>query len=98
MTAGLRRYSVGQREQALGLLEAGMSGLQVARQVGVDRFAVARWAKVAGMRMRMGPVGGLVGGPVGGPVGGQVGVRSVGWSARRWRRQYTATSPTLGAG
>src|SRR6476661_4838538 len=60
MTAGLRRYSVGQREQALGLLEAGVSGLEVARQVGVDRFAVARWAKVAGMRMRMGPVGGLV--------------------------------------
>src|SRR6478735_3878911 len=60
MTAGLRRYSVGQREQALGLLEAGVSGLEVARQVGVDRFAVARWAKMAGMRMRMGPVGGLV--------------------------------------
>src|SRR6478609_10706285 len=73
MTAGLRRYSVGQREQALGLLEAGVSGLEVARQVGVDRFAVARWAKVAGMRMRMGPVGGLVGGPVGGQVGGPVG-------------------------
>ena len=60
MAGGLRRYSVAQREQALGLLEQGLSGLEVARQVGVDRFAVARWAKVAGMRMRMGPVGGLV--------------------------------------
>jgi IS30 family transposase len=44
----------------LGLLEQGLSGLEVARQVGVDRFAVARWAKVAGMRMRIGPVGGMV--------------------------------------
>jgi hypothetical protein len=64
MAVGLGRYSVAQREQALGLLEAGVSGLEVARQLGVDRFAVARWAKVAGMRMRMGPVGGLVGGLV----------------------------------
>ena len=60
MAGGLRRYSPSQREQALGLLEQGLSGLEVARQVGVDRFAVARWAKVAGMRMRIGPVGGMV--------------------------------------
>jgi IS30 family transposase len=60
MAAGQRRYSAAQREQVLGLLEQGVSGMEAARQVGVNRVAVGRWAKVAGMTMRMGRVGGLV--------------------------------------
>jgi transposase, IS30 family len=54
------RYGVAQREQALGLLVQGLSGLEVARRVAVDRRAVGRWAKVAGMTFRMGRVGGLL--------------------------------------
>ena len=53
------RYSFAQRQQALGLLEQGLAALEVARRLGVDRKAVGRWAKVAGMTFRMGPVGGL---------------------------------------
>ncbi|WP_404389124.1 IS30 family transposase [Humibacillus xanthopallidus] len=49
-----------QRQQALGLLEQGLAALEVARRLGVDRRAVGRWAKVAGMTFRMGPVGGLL--------------------------------------
>jgi IS30 family transposase len=52
-------YSFAQREQALGLLEQGLSALEVARRIAVDRRTVGRWAKVAGMTLRMGPVGGL---------------------------------------
>jgi IS30 family transposase len=52
-------YSFAQREQALGLLEQGLPALEVARRIAVDRRAVGRWAKVAGMTFRMGPVGGL---------------------------------------
>jgi IS30 family transposase len=52
-------YSLAQREQALALLGAGLAALEVARRTGVDRRAVGRWAKVAGMTFRMGPVGGL---------------------------------------
>ena len=54
------RYSFAQRQQALGLLEQGLSALEVARRIGVDRRAVCRWAKVAGMTLRMGPVGGVL--------------------------------------
>lgn len=52
-------YSWAQRQQALGLLEQGLPALEVARRIAVDRRAVGRWAKVAGMTFRMGPVGGL---------------------------------------
>ena len=57
-------YSLAQRERALGLLEHGWSALQVARRTGVDRRAVCRWAKVAGMTLRMGGVGGVATTPV----------------------------------
>jgi transposase, IS30 family len=53
------RYSFAERRQALALLEQGLAALEVARRIGVDRRAVGRWAKVAGMTFRMGPVGGL---------------------------------------
>jgi IS30 family transposase len=49
-----------ERQQALGLLEQGLSALEVARRIEVDRRAVCRWAKVAGMTLRMGRVGGLL--------------------------------------
>ena len=54
------RYTLDQRDQALALLDRGLSGLQVAARLGVDRWAVCRWAKNAGMTMRMGPVGGAL--------------------------------------
>ena len=60
MAGGPGRYSVAEREQALGLLERGLAALEVARRIGVDRRAVGRWAKVAGMTFRMGRVGGLL--------------------------------------
>ncbi|GAA2748124.1 IS30-like element ISCg2 family transposase [Terrabacter aerolatus] len=53
-------YSFAQRQQVLGLLEQGLAAMEVARRVGVDRRTVGRWAKVAGMTFRMGPVGGLL--------------------------------------
>lgn len=52
-------YSLAQRQQALGLLEQGLSVLEVARRIGVERRTVGRWAKVAGMTLRIGPVGGV---------------------------------------
>jgi transposase, IS30 family len=58
------RYSLAERERALGLLERGLPALEVARRVGVDRRAVGRWAKVAGMTFRRGAIGGVVGGVV----------------------------------
>lgn len=48
-------YSFAQRQQALGLLEQGLPALEVARRIAVDRRAVGRWAKVAGMTFRWGP-------------------------------------------
>jgi IS30 family transposase len=56
-------YSFAQRQQALGLLAQGLPGLEVARRIGVERRTVGRWAKVAGMTFRMGPVGGVLSPP-----------------------------------
>lgn len=50
--------------QALALLRDGLSARAVGRRVGVHGTTVGRWAKVAGMDLRVGRHGGLYGGLV----------------------------------
>jgi len=52
-------YPVQVREMALGLIRQGLSGQQAASRVGVPSDAVQRWAKVTGMHLQKGKLGGL---------------------------------------
>ena len=54
-------YRVQVRDEALVLVRQGLSGQQAASRVGVPSDAVQRWAKVAGMDLQRGRLGGLAG-------------------------------------
>ena len=54
-------YPVQVRDEALVLVRQGLSGQEAASRVGVPSDAVQRWAKVAGMDLQRGRLGGLAG-------------------------------------
>jgi IS30 family transposase len=55
-----RVYSEDDVARVLALLGQGLSACAVARRLGTNRSSVQRWAKNAGMSLRMGPRGGLL--------------------------------------